>query len=148
MIESDLGKTYGCYQCEAKFKKRAKFANHFYRFHKEKTLKCENCKKLFAHSTFLRIHLKRCKGESLSKYNTNENISYKKILVGDRMENIQCMICEEVFDSISSFHESFSVESNSFVEIVFSTSTFDAMKCSSFNSLSGSLSFEPEQCSK
>ena len=108
IVESELGQIYECCQCDAKYKERRKFANHFYRVHKEKTLKCERCDKRFAHSTLLSIHLKRCKGKSLPKYNTKENISYKKILVGDRMENIQCMICEELFESISSFHGHYS----------------------------------------
>ena len=108
VIESDLGKTYECYQCEAKFKKRAKFAKHLYRLHLEKTLKCERCDKLFAHSSLLNIHLKKCEVKSPQKYKTKENTTYKKIESEDKVEKIQCMICEEVFESVNTFHGHYS----------------------------------------
>ena len=107
VIENEVGKHYECCQCEAKFKERGKFAIHFYRVHKEKTAKCDNCDKLFGHSSFLSIHLKKCKGKSL-KYNTKENITYKKIQLGDRLEKVQCMICDEDFESVNSFHSHYS----------------------------------------
>ena len=36
------------------------FSLHYYRFHKEKTLKCDNCEKHFGHTSLLKVHFERC----------------------------------------------------------------------------------------
>ena len=102
------GKYYVCCLCESKFKIRGKFAIHFYQVHKEKTLICDSCDKRFAHCSFMKFHLKRCKGKLYPKCITKEKITYKIIQSKDKMENIQCLICNEAFESIASFHSHYS----------------------------------------
>ena len=104
VIESEVEKRYECCLCEAKFKERGKFARHFYQIHKEKTLKCDNCDKYFAHSSLRSIHLKNCIGKSLPLCKTKENITYKKIQAEDNLEKVQCIICDKVFESVNLFH--------------------------------------------
>ena len=60
IIESDSGKNYACNFCEKTVPDKWQFSLHYYRFHKEKTLKCDNCEKHFGHTSLLKVHYERC----------------------------------------------------------------------------------------
>ena len=94
-----------CNQCAKRFKRRNNFAIHYYKIHKEKTLKCNHCDRGFAHTTLLNYHLKKCNGKPVSHFQRKENITYRKIENG----KYSCVKCEKVFNKIASFYTHYGV---------------------------------------
>ena len=125
IIDNIEGKMYRCKQCEKTFNKLNKFHNHYIMTHREKTLKCEKCPKLFATKYLLNLHKEKCSGIREKKVLKEEKIKKEKKVLKEKktqrrqdkydiIENgeskmFQCKICKKNFHKIVQIHTHFNL---------------------------------------
>ena len=132
IVESELGQIYECCQCDAKYKERRKFANHFYRHvcqdQNEKPYVCNNCSKSFKNKSNLWRHnitehekdskglmnnvlkCETCDKTFLEKGKLNKHLighDYEVVFSNDKRKVFQCKICKENLNSKPEFNQHF-----------------------------------------
>ena len=95
----DKGKMFNCNACKESYQYRSSFYKHFYKSHKEKTLKCDKCDKQFISSYKHTLHIQKC-NRKVNHMMTQQNVTYKKIYLEEEGNIYQCMICEKTFQKL------------------------------------------------